>query len=272
MSKLLIIDSGHNEYVKGKEAPDKSLREWNFNNSMQYKLAKRCKDLNIPYYMTNPNPKGKDEIGLMTRCNKANDYWENHKKPNCLFLSIHANAYKEWSNPRGVEVFTSKNCSKSSTNVSKLVCNSIYNGVKDNIDNGFINRGCKVENFTVISKTTMPAILVEYGFYTNRSDLNILKNKRDDLVEYTLRAVCSYFGVEYRSIHNSLDYANGNYNKKAKTTANLNKRCGRGTNFSIITTIPKGTIITVNYCLDNWFSTYDFGVLGYVNGKYIKLM
>ena len=56
MSKLLIIDSGHNEYVKGK-----------------------------------------DEIGLMTRCNKANDYWENHKKPNCLFLSIHANAYKEWS-------------------------------------------------------------------------------------------------------------------------------------------------------------------------------
>ncbi|WP_158540643.1 hypothetical protein [Romboutsia weinsteinii] len=45
MSKLLIIDSGHNEYVKGK-----------------------------------------DEIGLMTRCNKANDYWENHKKPNYLFL------------------------------------------------------------------------------------------------------------------------------------------------------------------------------------------
>ncbi len=25
---LLILDSGHCEYVKGKEAPDKSLREW----------------------------------------------------------------------------------------------------------------------------------------------------------------------------------------------------------------------------------------------------
>ena len=39
--KLLILDSGHNEYVQGKEAPDKSLREWAFNNEMQYKIKKR---------------------------------------------------------------------------------------------------------------------------------------------------------------------------------------------------------------------------------------
>ena len=41
MSNLVILDSGHAEYVEGKQAPDKSLREWDFNNQMQYKLKKR---------------------------------------------------------------------------------------------------------------------------------------------------------------------------------------------------------------------------------------
>ncbi|RDY27844.1 hypothetical protein CHL78_007520 [Romboutsia weinsteinii] len=269
MGNLLIIDSGHNEYVKGKESPDKSLREWKFNNSMQYKLANRLKSLNIDYYMTNPYPQGKDEIGLITRCNKANSYWKNQGKPNCLFLSIHANAYKEWSSARGVEVFTCKNCSSNSTKASRLICNSIYNGVKNNIDKGFINRGSKIEDFTVISKTNMPAVLVEYGFYTNKLDLEILKHKQDELVEYTLDGICSYFGVNYSSEEK---YANGNYNKKAKTTENLNVRKGRGTNYDIVSTIPKGSSINVNYCLNNWFSTYDLGTLGYVSGDYIKFL
>ena len=67
-------------------------------------------------------------------------------------------------------------------------------------------------------------------------------------------------------------YANGTYNKKARTTANLNLRKGRGTDFDIIQVIPKGTTLTVSYCLNNWFSTYDFGTVGYVSGDYIELI
>ena len=40
----------------------------------------------------------------------------------------------------------------------------------------------KTENFTVIYKAQMPSILLEYAFYTNKSDIKILKNNVDDLV------------------------------------------------------------------------------------------
>ena len=47
MANLIILDSGHAQKVSGKQSPDKTLREWNFNNEMQYKLKKRCEDHNI---------------------------------------------------------------------------------------------------------------------------------------------------------------------------------------------------------------------------------
>lgn len=47
---------------------------------------------------------------------------------------------------------------------------------------------------------------------------------------------------------------------------------GRGTNHKVIKTIPKGTEFTVGYCLNNWFSTYDFGELGYLSGDYVELI
>ena len=45
----------------------------------------------------------------------------------------------------------------------------------------------------------MPSILVEYGFYTNKADIKILKNNVDDLVEATMKGVCKYFGITYKA-------------------------------------------------------------------------
>ena len=56
MANLIILDSGHAEKVSGKQSPDKTLREWDFNNQIQYKLKKRCEDHNIKVYLTNPSP------------------------------------------------------------------------------------------------------------------------------------------------------------------------------------------------------------------------
>ena len=60
------------------------------------------------------------------------------------------------------------------------------------------DRGVKTENFTVIYKASMPSVLVEYGFYSNLEDLKILKNNRNELVEATVKAICSYFNIEYK--------------------------------------------------------------------------
>lgn len=79
--------------------------------------------------------------------------------------------------------------------------------------------------------------------------------------------------IELPSI--SKPWKNGTYQVKAKVTENLNCRKGRPgqSNYStIIKVIPKGTIITIDYCLNGWFSTYDFGQVGFVSGDYIQLI
>ena len=66
------------------------------------------------------------------------------------------------------------------------------------IDTGFKNRGVKCQDFTVIYKTITPAVLIEYGFYSNKDDLKILKNNQNELVEATLKGICKYFNIKYQ--------------------------------------------------------------------------
>ena len=82
-------------------------------------------------------------------------------------------------------------------NEVKYLCDSIYNDVK-NIDTNFKNRGVKCQDFTVIYKTITPAVLIEYGFYSNKDDLKILKNNQNELVEATLKGICKYFNIKYQ--------------------------------------------------------------------------
>ena len=194
---LVILDSGHAKNTAGKVAPDKSLYEWDFNNDMQYKLKKRCEDHDLKVCLTNPNPATVSDIPLSTRAAKANEFYKSNGKPKTIMLSLHANAYGEWTTARGVEVFHASNASQNSKNLAKYLCEQIYTDVKK-LDGGFKNRGVKREDFTVIYKTITPTCLIEYGFYTNRDDLKILKNNKNELVEATVKGVCKYFGVTYK--------------------------------------------------------------------------
>ena len=151
MSKYLIIgDGGHAEKVAGKCAPDKSLYEWKFNQEVDTKMKNRCKDHGIDYYQTNPNPKGKDEIGLSKRAELANTYWKKQGKPSALFISYHANAYKSvFNDARGTETYVASNASQNSKNAAKYINDEIVNTIKT-LDRGAKNRGVKSEDFTVI--------------------------------------------------------------------------------------------------------------------------
>ena len=202
--KLLILDSGHNEYVIGKEAPDKSLREWVFNNDMQYKIKKRAEEHGLTVFLTNPNPAKKDEIGLSKRPTLANDYWIKNSKPQALFMSIHANAYgTDFNGARGTETYMAKNGSNNSKNAATYIQEEVFKAIKA-IDPSAKDRGVKSENFTVIYKAAMPSILVEYAFYSNKDDLKILKNNKDDLVEGTIKGLCRYFGLTYKPLKTTI--------------------------------------------------------------------
>lgn len=200
MANLIILDSGHAEKVLGKEAPDKSLREWDFNNQMQYKIQKRCEEHGIEVYLTNPKPYGIGEMGLTKRTDLANSYWENKNKPKTLFISIHANAHlAEFTSARGTEVYHADNASQNSKNAANYTLDEIVSAIRL-IDSKALNRGVKSRNFTVIYKTAMPSILIEYAFYTNKDDLVILKNNKDELVEATIKGICKYFSIDYKPI------------------------------------------------------------------------
>lgn len=200
MSKYLVIgDSGHAEKVAGKCAPDKSLYEWKFNQEVDTKMKKRCKDHGIDYYQTNPNPKGKDEMGLSKRAELANTHWKKQGKPKALFISYHANAYKSvFNDARGTETYVASNASQNSKNAAKYINDEIVKAMKS-LDKKAKDRGVKTEDFTVIYKAQMPSILIEYGFYTNKADLKILKNNVDNLVEATMKGLCKYFGITYKA-------------------------------------------------------------------------
>ncbi len=81
-----------------------------------------------------------------------------------LFLSIHLNSYKN-SEANGVETF-----SLSASGKGDAYARNIQNELVKAI--GWTNRGKKEANFYVLRKTNAPAVLVELGFITNKSDMN----------------------------------------------------------------------------------------------------
>lgn len=203
--KMVILDSGHNEYVAGKEAPDKSMREWEFNDDMQKRIFKMLSEYPEFYvYMTNPDPAKKNEIGLVKRATLANSMWRSKGKPDAMFISLHANAYGTWTNANGCETFHAKNASSKSKTFAKIVNDNIHATLKE-LNPKSVNRGVKCANHAVTKNAAMPAVLVEYAFYTNKTDLDILKNNRQELAEVTVKAICEYFKIEYKQVKPSMN-------------------------------------------------------------------
>ena len=193
---LLILDAGHSFSTAGKRNEKENFYEWEFNNDMQYKIKARCEALGIKVFLTNPNPDKVSDISLTTRASLANDYWLRNSKPKSMFISIHAYAYSS-SSARGTETYTANNASSASKNFAKVLNDNVVKTMKS-LDVNAKDRGVKSKNFTVIDKASMPSVLVEYAFYSNLDDLKILKNNRSELVEATVKAICAYFGVEYK--------------------------------------------------------------------------
>ena len=295
MANHIILDAGHAAVTGGKRSPDGSLLEWEFNNAMQYKLKARLEQMGFVVYLVNPNPEKGAEVSLAKRCSLANSYWSGKGKPSALYVSLHANAAGSsgWSTARGVEVYTSVNCSSKSIDAAKKINDAIYKDVYA-IDKGFKNRGHKKNNFYVVKNTNMPACLIEYEFYSNKDGVALLKNKRDLLCEATLKGICAHFGVAYKAASapqkqpvqentqpanlpsKAKPWKNGTYNAKVKVTAadGLNVRAGRpgsGDYNTKLGVLPKGTVIQVGYCLNGWFGVIYNGKQGFISGDYVVL-
>lgn len=270
---LIILDSGHAKNTAGKVAPDKSMYEWEFNNAMQYKIKTRLEQLGFQVYLTNPNPSTVSDISLTKRATLANNKWVALGKPNSLFVSLHANAYGVWTNANGVEVYHAKNASSKSKNCASIVCKHIHNTLKS-LRSDSVNRGVKSENFTVIYKAKMPSILIEYAFYTNKKDLAILKNKRDNLCEATVKALCECFGITYKAPTVKKEETKESFLVKIMYDGKegLNIRAEANLTSKVVGQVYEGQVFTIVEVKNNMYKLKSG--IGWIsaNSKYVKKM
>lgn len=190
-----------------------------------------------------------------------------------LVVELHLNAFN--GSAKGTEV-----CYYPTSAKSKEVAQRI----NDKLDDIFVDRGIKARgNLYILNSTKPVAVLVEAFFCDSKEDY--LKADEPAEVRTIARKIAE--GILNKSLsdipttpptgsESAKKYPNGDYDRKAKVVNTgdgfLNVRSGRGTNFSKVGEFKEGQIITVNYCLNNWFSTYSLGKQGFVSGTCIELL
>lgn len=143
---------------------------------------------------------------------------------------------------------------------------------------GIKSRGVKYsKNLYILRNTKSKAIIIEICFVDDKDDVMWYRRTGHRKIA---KAIAE--GILNKTISDSnapsggYKYENGDYNRKAVVTGTgdgfLTVRTGRGTGFSEKGRFLEGQIITVNYCKDNWFSTYDLDGLGFVSGTCIRLL
>ncbi len=123
---------------------------------------------------------------LSGRAQAANDWGAD------IFISIHCNAAN--TKAYGCETY----CVSTAGSAGKLA-RFVQNHMPDETER--YDRGVKTANFAVLTRTSMPAILVETAFIDNYDDNKFLASSsgREKCAAAICKGVCEYFGVEYNS-------------------------------------------------------------------------
>nr|DAZ78885.1 MAG TPA: Cell wall hydrolase autolysin [Caudoviricetes sp.] len=215
MSKkyLVAIDAGHGMHTEGKQSvpmsknlyidnelvrkKGKIIKENEWNRGVSEYLATALKRCGIDTMFT-ADMTGKTDIALSTRANKAN------KAKADILISNHYNAIgscAKWqSKVKGLLVLRTKNASSKSIKLGKLAVKHLEKDIDYEYSYGLM-RDVDMSGFTlaILRQTTMPAILIEYGFmdYEKEAKLMLDKKHQEKCAEAVAKAVCEYFGVTY---------------------------------------------------------------------------
>lgn len=198
---FVILDPGHNGKVPGKRSPDGSLLEYKWAREITAKLEKRLDELKIEHTRTTySNEDEGPEIGLTKRCIRANAAIKG-RLDKSIFVSIHVNAagaQGKWMAARGWSVFVSPKASSNSKKLASYMATSAkVMGQKVRVPDP--QHLYWPGNFTVLNKTSMPAVLVENLFQDNKEDVEYLLSEegKNTLVEVIIKGICDYFGINY---------------------------------------------------------------------------
>lgn len=163
--KTVVIDPGHGGYDAGSVGVNGTV-EKNATLSISLKLGAilQKKGFNVVYTresdnVTWPSDNKKD---LAARAAIANEASAD------IFISIHLNTFK-MEEVRGTETYYNR-VSTEGKKIAELIQNKIVKDVRTK------DRGAQPGNFSVLKKVSAPAVLIELGYISNRSEESLLNS------------------------------------------------------------------------------------------------
>lgn len=155
--KTVIIDAGHGGHDLG--ASRSLIYEKHLNLDVARRLERTLRESGFRTVLTRSTD---NFVPLSARSAKANKY------RNAIFVSIHFN-WSWKSKITGIETFYR---SSTSRNLASYIQKQLIGKI------GCTNRGVKSANFSVLRKTRHPAVLVEGGFVSNKSERGSMRDAR----------------------------------------------------------------------------------------------
>lgn len=110
-----------------------------------------------------------------------------------VFISLHDNSAVN-KTATGFETFIFNNFkTKASEQQAVKLQTAVHNVILKDI--GLRNRGMKRANFAVLRETSMPALLIEYGFISNLNDEKVIAFEIEKQAQLTFEGINNFFGV-----------------------------------------------------------------------------
>lgn len=164
-SKIVVLDAGHGGVDPGAVKSGVQEKDINFKMVNTY-LKSAFHNSDIKVYFTRDSDV---LIDLYARAAFSEEVGAD------LFISFHCNANNS-SSVTGTEVFYSD--VNNSTTKSGLSSSKLAKKLVDNISSAINtkNRGISSAGFVVVKYNTVPAVLIEFGFMTNSSELSKITN------------------------------------------------------------------------------------------------
>lgn len=174
-TKTVILDAGHGGFDGGAVASDGTV-EKDINLNISLTLESLLKQSGFCVIMTRVTDVSTDDTessviaskkrsDLQNRLNLMRDY------PQAVFVSIHLNKFTT-SSASGSQVFYSKN--EDAKNLGEHIQRSIIGLIQH--DNTRVNKQATSSTY-LLYNATIPAVLVECGFLSNKQELEKLKRQ-----------------------------------------------------------------------------------------------
>ena len=187
-TKIACLDPGHGpDTVNG--SPDGSYKEREFAWDMYTRVRPLLEARGVKVIVTRTE---NTKPSLTDRAKVSNNAGAD------LFVSLHTNAFGSggWDAASGLLIYTSMAGDSAGRNkaaraiLARMEKSGVAlhgSGLAHNIE------------YTVLAKTNAPAVLIEYGFHTNKADVALLKDSayRDKLARATAAGICDYLGVAW---------------------------------------------------------------------------